>query len=229
MTDKTQAPTAARASAEIEALIARALLRSGMSYGSFVRCLTQNAFRGLVIWSESDLERLLLACEELDLSPTGRDLFAVQQSQGHESVSSTGGVLLLLSVDGWTRIVNRHPQFDGMSFEESQELEDGIPAWISCTIHRRDRSVPLTAREYLCESRRDSGAWITHPRRMLRHRSLVQCARLAFGLPTSFGIHDSDEPPNAYPATRAKPIESGVKISCTEKLIDTLSRMSALN
>ena len=35
-----------------------------------------------------------------------------------------------------------------------------------------------------------SAGWITHPRRMLRHKSMVQCARLSFGL---VGIYDADE------------------------------------
>ena len=35
-----------------------------------------------------------------------------------------------------------------------------------------------------------SAAWITHPTRMLRHKAMVQCARLAFGLT---GVFDADE------------------------------------
>ena len=35
-----------------------------------------------------------------------------------------------------------------------------------------------------------SASWITHPRRMLRHKALVQCARVAFGLSDIF---DPDE------------------------------------
>jgi len=50
--------------------------------------------------------------------------------------------------------------------------------------------VPTSVREYLSEVRGTSLAWLTHPRRMLRHKALVQCARLAFGL---VGIHDHDE------------------------------------
>jgi phage recombination protein Bet len=168
-------------------LIERALARSGMSYATFVRCVTYNAFRSLVVWSESDLERLLLICESLGLSPTGRDVYAVQQDE------RGAGALLALSVDGWAKIVNQHPQFDGMEFEESTNLEAGVPAWIRCTIHRKDRRVALSVKEYLCESARDTSAWHTHPRRMLRHKAMVQCARLAFDLPTSSGVYDVDE------------------------------------
>ena len=171
----------------LDALIKRALDRSGMTYATFVRSVTQYAFGSLVVWSETDLERLLLACEALGLSPVGRDMYALRQ-EGNGSA-----VLLAVGLDGWARIVNRHPAFDGLEFTESPELLDGVPAWISCTIHRKDRRAQLTVKEYLCECRRDSSAWQTHPRRMLRHKALVQCARLAFELPTPLGVYDPDE------------------------------------
>jgi hypothetical protein len=171
----------------LDALIKRALDRSGMTYATFVRSVTQNAFGSLNVWSEADLERLLLTCEAMGLSPVGRDIYAVrQEGQGPE-------VVLAVGLDGWARVVNRHPEFDGMEFTESPERIDGVPAWIGFTIHRRDRRVALTVKEYLCECKRDSGAWQTHPRRMLRHRALVQCARLSFELPTSLGVYDPDE------------------------------------
>jgi hypothetical protein len=50
--------------------------------------------------------------------------------------------------------------------------------------------VPTSVREYLVEVRGLSAGWITHPRRMLRHKAMVQCARLTFGL---IGIYDADE------------------------------------
>jgi phage recombination protein Bet len=178
--------TCTTANTTLSDVIERALARSGMSYGTFVRCVTQNAFRSLVVWSEADMERLLLTCEALGLSPVGRDVYAVQPSSG-------AGVLIAVGVDGWSRILNQHAQFDGMEFEESQDLDGGVPSWIRCTIHRRDRRVAMSVKEYLCEAVRDTGAWQTHPRRMLRHKAMVQCARLAFELPASSGIYDADE------------------------------------
>ena len=180
-------PTNQTVARNLDSLIKRALDLSGMTYPTFVRSVTQNAFGSLTVWSESDLERLLLACESLGLSPVGRDVFAI----GHGGQGSE--VVLAVGLEGWAHIVNRHPAFDGLEFTESQELLDGVPAWISCTIHRRDRRVSLTVKEYLCECRRESSAWQTHPRRMLRHKALVQCARLAFDLPTSLGVYDTDE------------------------------------
>jgi hypothetical protein len=48
----------------------------------------------------------------------------------------------------------------------------------------------VTVTEYLAECRRDTGPWKSHPRRMLRHKAMIQAARLAFGYG---GIYDQDE------------------------------------
>jgi len=163
----------------------RSISRSGLPYKGFVRHLTQTAFSGLATWSESDLARLLLTAERLGLDPLNNEIYAVQGGE-----DPTSPVLLVVSLNGWARILNPDPAFDGMHFTESPVALDSVPEWIECTIHRKDRGVPTTVREYLCEVRGDQGAWLSHPRRMLRHKAMVQCARVCFGL---VGIHDPDE------------------------------------
>lgn len=162
----------------------RSVERSGMSEESFVDALVQTSLSALITWTQLDLERLLLAAEVNGLSPTGREIFLVP----------SGGVLelatVVVGVDGWSRIINTHKQFAGMRFKESDELVDGIPSWTECAMYRWDRRVPTSVREYLVEVRGVSAGWITHPRRMLRHKAMVQCARLTFGL---IGIYDADE------------------------------------
>ena len=171
----------------LEPLIQRALERSGLSYETFVGCITQNAFRSLNVWNESDLERYLLTCEGLGLSPISKSVYALQPDD------KRSGVLLCIGLDGWVQLINQHPAYDGMHFTEASQLEEGIPQWIECTIHRKDRSIPLSVREYFTEVKRDSSAWTTHPRRMLRHKAMVQCARLSFSLPTLQSIVDHDD------------------------------------
>ena len=175
----------------LTSLLDRSVARSGLSYDGFVRHITKGALGSLKIWTESDLERLLLTCERLGLDPLGREVYCTEAQDAAADASAHGRPpLVVVALDGWCRIINSHPQFDGMSFEESVELEDGLPIWIECSMHRKDRRVATTVREYMCENRADQSAWLTHPRRMLRHKALVQCARLCFGLS---GIYDPDE------------------------------------
>ena len=174
----------------------RCLERSGMSPDSFVQSLTQTSLSALITWSQAELEALLLACERHGLDPLGREVYMLR---GGDPL--LGPALVVVGVDGWSRILNTHGAFAGMQFRESSELIDGVPAWVECTLHRWDRRVPTRLREYLVEVRGQSQSWLTHPRRMLRHKALVQCARLAFGL---VGIYDHDEAQRVASAREAQ-------------------------
>ncbi len=177
--------TPAHVAAQDLPIFKRCAKRSGMSPDSFVQALTQSSLRHLTLWTQADLEALLLASERHGLSPIGRELFLLRDGEDLDRP-----VLVVLGVDGWSRVINTHKKFAGVQFKESEELVDGVPAWIECTLHRWDRRVPTNVREYFIEVRGTTLAWLTHPRRMLRHKALVQCARIAFGL---VGIYDHDE------------------------------------
>ena len=179
------------------------MARSGLSYEAFVKHLTQTAFAGLFVWNESDLTRLLQTAERLGLDPLNGEIYAAQGSDDPMSP-----VLLVIGLNGWARMLNENDVFDGMEFIESSETTNGVPDWISCTIHRKDRRVATTVREYLCEVKGEQGAWLTHPRRMLRHKALVQCARVCFGL---VGIYDHDEAARIREAQSARALQNDAK------------------
>ena len=86
-----------------------------------------------------------------------------------------------ITVEGYSKILNCHPAFDGLSFTQSEEHANGIPLWMECTIYRKDRSHPIVVREYFEEVKGDQTIWQKMPRRMLRHKVMAQCARLAVG------------------------------------------------
>ncbi len=178
-------PTPAHIAAQELPVFKRCTRRSGMSPEGFAQALTQSSLARLNLWTQADLETLLLASERLGLSPLGRELYLLREGDDMHSPA-----LVVLGVDGWCRVINTHKRFAGVQFRESQELVDGVPAWMECTLHRWDRRVPTRIREYFSEVRGLSESWLTHPRRMLRHKSLVQCARIAFGL---VGVFDHDE------------------------------------
>lgn len=161
----------------------RSVARSGMSPDSFIQALTQTSLSALGTWDQCDLEVLLLAAESYGVSPLGREMYLVRDDPKDPA-------MVVLGVDGWSRVINNHKKFAGMQFTESSELIEGVPAWIECTMHRWDRRVPTTVREYFVEVRGSSLPWISHPRRMLRHKALVQCARLAFAM---VDVYDHDE------------------------------------
>ncbi|MES1993167.1 MAG: recombinase RecT [Pseudomonadota bacterium] len=130
--------------------------------------------------SNEQLMMLLVVADQYKLNPFTAELFAFP--------SSERGIVPIVSIDGWIRIINERPELQSIAFEYADD--DCEDQWISCTITRKDRTEPLTVREYGKECHRDTGPWRSHPRRMLRHKALIQCARIAFGFG---GIYDPDE------------------------------------
>ena len=93
-----------------------------------------------------------------------------------------------ITIDGWSKLINHHPQYAGMSLRDSTELINNIPTWMECTIYRNDRILPIVIKEYFEEVKTDHPSWQQMPRRMLRHRVIQQCARLALGISANEGI-----------------------------------------
>lgn len=139
-----------------------------------VNTLKQTAFRTSSAVSDAQLTALLVIANEYGLNPWTKEIYAYPDQ--HK------GIVPVVGVDGWIRIVNEHPQFDGMEFSAA-------PEEVTCTIYRKDRSRPTVVTEYLAECKRGTDPWKNMPRRMLRHKALIQCARVAFG----FALYDDEE------------------------------------
>jgi hypothetical protein len=92
------------------------------------------------------------------------------------------GWSVMISIDGWMKLINQHPHFQGMSLREPATEDANTHAWMECCIYRDDRILPTVVKEYLSEVQTDHESWQQMPRRMLRHQVIQQCARLAFGI-----------------------------------------------
>lgn len=146
--------------------------------------LKATAFKGPA--TDAQMTALCVVAQQYGLNPFTRELYAFPDRNN--------GIVPVVGVDGWSRIINDNPQFDGMDFKQDEES-------CTCTIYRKDRTHPIVVTEYMTECKRDVAPWKSHPRRMLRHKAMIQCARLAFGFA---GIYDQDE---AERIAEAAPIE----------------------
>ena len=149
-----------------------------------VQILKATAFKGQV--SDAQMAALMVVANQYALNPFTKELFAFPDKNN--------GIVPVVGVDGWSRIINSHPQFDGMEFEQDAES-------CTCVIYRKDRGRPIKVTEWMSECKRGTGPWQSHPRRMLRHKAMIQCARLAFGYG---GIYDQDEAERIVEATEPK-------------------------
>ena len=143
--------------------------------------LKATAFKGQV--SDAQMTALLVVANQYALNPWTKEIYAFPDKNN--------GIVPVVGVDGWSRIINSHPQFDGIDFEQDSES-------CTCIIYRKDRSHPIKVTEWMAECKRGTGPWQSHPRRMLRHKAMIQCARLAFGYG---GIYDQDEAERIVDAT----------------------------
>lgn len=147
--------------------------------------------------SDAQLAALLIVAGQYGLNPWTKEIYAFPDKKN--------GIVPVVGVDGWSRIINEHPQFDGMEFRVSETMvrmpgaNVEAPEWVESVIYRKDRSRPTVVREYLDEVYREPfkgqyglviGPWQTHTKRFLRHKGTIQGARLAFGFG---GIYDQDE------------------------------------
>ena len=114
---------------------------------------------------------LLRMMQSLHLDPLSEEIGFAQYEDGQWQV--------FITIEGCSKLLNQHPQFNGLHFTQADTLVDGLPEWIECSIYRKDREVPTTVREYLAEVKGENEIWKKMPRRMLRHRALQQCVRLA--------------------------------------------------
>jgi phage recombination protein Bet len=172
-----------------------AKLDMGADGSDLIETLKATAFKGEV--TNAQMTALMVVANQYGLNPWTKEIYAFPDKNN--------GIVPVVGVDGWARIINDNPQFDGMDFAQSDEMvrmpgaNSDAPAWIECAMYRKDRTRPVIIREYLDEVYREpfkgkfglvTGPWQTHPKRFLRHKAMIQCARMAFGYG---GIFDQDE------------------------------------
>ncbi|GIW60577.1 MAG: hypothetical protein KatS3mg087_1643 [Patescibacteria group bacterium] len=142
--------------------------------------------------TDADVKAFLLIANRYDLDPFKKEIHAFV---------SRGGIVPVVGIDGFVTLANRVDR-KGWSaeikfadtFQEIGKYKKPCPEWCEVTITRSNGS-KVTVREWLDEvfggSQGDyDNAWDTHPKRMLRHKTLAQALRLAYGLS---GIYDEDE------------------------------------
>ena len=157
--------------------------------------LKATAFKGIA--TDEQMSALIIVATQYGLNPWTKEIYAFPDKYN--------GIVPVVGVDGWSRIINSHHAFDGMEFRQSEIMlsmtgaKTSAPDWMEAVIYRKDRTRPIVVREYLDEvykppTKKDGyvidGPWQSHTKRFLRHKTLIQGARIAFGFS---GIYDQDE------------------------------------
>jgi phage recombination protein Bet len=143
--------------------------------------------------NDEEMAALVVVANEYGLNPLLKEIYAFP--------AKGGGIMPMVPIDGWVKLINNRPQLDGIEFVTINDSKGELQA-VTCRIFRTDRTKPIEVTEYLSECFRNTEPWkMKH--RMLRHKALMQCARYAFGFS---GIHDEDEATDAAPLRDVTPI-----------------------
>lgn len=182
----------------------------GLDPEAMVQTLKATCFRGQKAdappITNEQLAMLLIVADQYNLNPFTKEIYAYPDKNG--------GIVAVVSIDGWIRIINEHEQFDGMQIVESENVvQDQSTSkykhkpcfeWMECTIFRKDRQHHQPITEYFDEVYRpalylknNAGEWYevatpwqSHTKRMMRHKTIIQAGRVTFGFA---GIYDEDE------------------------------------
>ncbi|MGQ5719916.1 recombinase RecT [Pseudochrobactrum asaccharolyticum] len=173
--------------------------RYDMEPAAFVSAIKATVIKGDC--SNEQFAAFLMVAKEYKLNPLTKEIYAFPDR---------GGIQPIVSIDGWMNLINSHPQFDGMEFQDSNG-DDGKLYSIECRIYRKDRARPVSVIEYMSECFRPTEPWKKWPNRMLRHKAAIQAARYAFGFS---GIMEPDE------YDRMKDVSPQVKTVIADPLSD---------
>lgn len=144
--------------------------------------------------TNDELLALVVVSNEYGLNPFLKEIYAFP--------AKGGGIVPIVSVDGWNKMLVNHPDFDGLEFTDNVNEAGEL---VSCTaiVYHKRRSHPTRITEYLAECKRNTEPWNNMPHRMLRNRTLCQASRVAFGFS---GVKNEEE-------AEAIPVEATVMVS----------------
>lgn len=172
-------------------LIAKIATRYGVDPNKLLDTLKMTAFKQRgnqpTEITNEQMMALLIVADQYRLNPFTKEIFAFPQD---------GGIVPIVGVDGWSRIINNHKAMDGLEFVDVGEVtprgksKQPCPDGIQCILHRKDREHPIKCTEWYEECYRDTRPWNDMPRRQLRHKAMIQTSRIGFSF---VGIYDEEE------------------------------------
>lgn len=147
------------------------------------------------------------------LNPVTKEVWAIK---------AAGRLQIMTGINGFLRIANSHPQFDGIEIE----FERSGPelTFVSCTakVYRKDRRFPAVGTAYMAEYAKPTPIWRQMPSVMLRKCALSLAIREAF-IQELAGLYTQEEMPAEYAPPRATtiPQEALIVSEKTGKVIGT--------
>lgn len=172
--------------------------------------------------TDAELAVVAGVCATYSLNPLVKEAYAF---------ISGGKLQVMIGIDGWLKIMNRHPEFDGVEFDYEWDGKKLLA--VTTKIYTKTRKHPTCVTEWMDECKNEkSDAWKKYEKRMLRNKSLGQCIRVAFGISEILDDDEADRirsserdvtPPPSRATVDYQMIEEGMSACKTELELKTYS------
>lgn len=130
--------------------------------------------------TDAELAVVAGVCATYSLNPLVKEAYAF---------ISGGKLQVMIGIDGWLKVMTRHPDFDGIEYDYEWDGKNLVA--VTAKIYTKSRSRPTCVTEWMDECKQTkSDAWNKYSKRMLRNKATGQCVRVAFGISE---ILDDDE------------------------------------
>jgi len=172
-----------------------------------------NTLRNTVAPGLTDSEFALFAeiVKSTGLNPVTKEVWAIKAG---------GRLQLMTGINGFLRIANSHPMFDGMEVEFDKEGDRIVAA--TAKVYRKDRRFPAVATAFMAEYGKPTPIWKQMPSVMLAKCAKSLAIREAF-VQELGGLYTQEEMPAEFAPPRATtiPQEALIVSEKTGKVIGT--------
>lgn len=119
--------------------------------------------------TDAQLKMFIEVCRGTGLNPFLKEIWFVPN------------VGVMAARDGYLRIANEHPQFDGMETTVERGANN-VPIKATCKVWRKDRSHPITCEAYYDEYKKSSQVWQTYKSAMIAKVAEVLALKRSFSI-----------------------------------------------
>lgn len=145
---------------------AQIIMRKRYEDREMLETLKQTVAKGA---TDAQFKMFVEVCKATGLNPFLKEIWFVP------------AVGVMAGRDGYLRVANEHPMFDGMETKIERDAK-GIPIKATCQVWRKDRSHPITCEAYYNEYKKAGNVWNTYPSAMIGKVSEVLALKRSFSI-----------------------------------------------
>jgi phage recombination protein Bet len=120
--------------------------------------------------TDAQLRMFLEVCKRTGLDPFLKEIWYVPEKG-----------IIMAGRDGYLRVANENPQFDGMGTVVERDAQK-LPIKATCTVWRKDRTHPIICEAYFNEYKKSSPVWTQYPSAMISKVAEVLALKRSFAI-----------------------------------------------